>query len=100
MSKPPVQLTLKEAHELGKTKLGITDDLFNTCVQKARRVQGMRPGDLSIMSLAFALMGLAKVDVKNIDSFQRELTDALSLIAKAEKEWRMEQALGARGRLH
>jgi hypothetical protein len=90
-------LTIDEARRLGSAKLGVAQSVFDKALQHAKDI-AQRPQDVGPLALAMAIMGIAKVrDPKEIES---EMVDALQLIDKAEKEWRMEMAVGSLGKTH
>ena len=86
-------MTLNEARAIGASKLNIPDGLFKKCVEAAHEmaVDGRHLGP---MALALGIMGIAKAtDAAEIEG---ELTDALALVSKAEKEWRMDLKMETR----
>lgn len=84
-------MTIGEARRIGQEKLGLRPELFNKA-HKAAQQMDVLPQHLGPMTLALALLGVAKATDKK--EMAGELTDALSLVSKAEKEWRMEQLAG------
>lgn len=91
-----VKMTLQEAQMIGQSKLSMDDRLFTKCFQAAKEMPDMKPEHLPPMTLALGIMGYAKAHAEP-EKIASELTDALALVAKAEREWRMEQVVG-RGR--
>lgn len=88
-------LTIDEARRLGSEKLGIAQPLFDKCLGHAQDMvmrEGGKPADLGPLTLALALMGASKS--YETEDIQGEMVDALQLIDKAEKEWRMEMQIG------
>lgn len=79
-------MTLAEARMIGQRKLGIEKGLFDKCKAAAREM-GVAPEHMGPMTLALGIMGYAKADKQNMEG---ELTDALALVAKAEREFRLE----------
>jgi hypothetical protein len=86
-------LTVTEARQLGQAKLNIDTGLFDRSLQAAKDMDA-RPQDLGPLTLALALMGVAKaVDPEDLTG---ELTDALKLVSQAETEWELERQLEGR----
>jgi hypothetical protein len=83
-----MRMTVEEARQIGETMLRIDRELFEKSLDAARRAEGMRPQDLGPMTLVVAIMGVSKVNPRD-PGFAAEMTDALALIDKAEKTWRM-----------
>jgi hypothetical protein len=83
-----MRMTVEEARQIGEAMLRIDRQLFEKCLDAARRVEEMRPQDLGVMTLALGVMGVSKVNPRD-PGFAAELTDALALVDKAETTWRM-----------
>jgi hypothetical protein len=88
-----MRMTIEEARQIGTAMLKVDRDLFDKSLEAARKVDGMRQEDLGPMSLVLAVMGVSKVN-PNDPGIERELGDALDLIDKAEKAWRLQQKAG------
>ena len=80
-------MTMAEAYAVGTEKLNLRKDLLDKCREVATEM-GVKPQDAGPMVLAIALMGVAKAT--KAEDLSGELTDALSLVARAESEWRMD----------
>ena len=87
-------MTLNEARRIGADKLKLHGDVMDKALEVAKKME-VKPEHAGPMMLALAIMGVAKAT--DPEELSGELTDALSLVSKAEKEWRMEQTVG-RGR--
>ena len=85
-------MTINEARIIGLRKLNVSRELFDMCMRTARALPEMRAQDVPPITLALAMMGAAQV--RDIDEIEGELTDALSLVAKAEREYQMEMKVG------
>lgn len=83
-----MRMTIEEARMIGESMLKVDRELFATVLEIAKRVDGMRKDDLGPMTLALAIMGASKVNPRD-EGMARELTDALTVVDKAEKEWRL-----------
>lgn len=81
-----VTLSLIDARRIATFKLSWDQKFFNKCKSAADEM-GVASEHMGPMVLALGIMGLAKVDKKEMEG---ELTDALALVAKLEKEWRLE----------
>ena len=84
-------MTLIEARMIGMSMLNMDKRVFD----KAKAVcdeRDVAPNHMGPMTLAFAIMGLARA-VGDSDKIRGELTDALALVAKAEKQWRLQQKM-------
>lgn len=80
-------LTLQEAYQVGATKLKLTKDVITKASEVAQEMD-VKPQHMGPMTLAFAIMGVAKaVDPEELSG---ELTDALALVSMAEAEWRQD----------
>lgn len=77
------------ARAIGLRKLSMDAKLFRKCLDAAKEMD-VRPKDLGPMALAIGIMGLAKAGAER-EKIEGELTDALALVARAEREWRLEQ---------
>lgn len=78
-------MNLIEARQIGMHILSIDKKLFDKCKAAAEEM-GVKAADMGPMCLALGIMGYAKAGKDNIEG---ELTDALALVAKAEREWRL-----------
>ena len=84
-------LKIDEAYAVGRHKLNLTADVIDKAREAAQEMD-VKPAHMGPMALALAIMGVAKaVDPEELSG---ELTDALSLVSKAEKEWRFHQKMG------
>lgn len=83
-----MRMTIEEARQIGEAMLRIDRQLFEKSLEAARKAEGMRKEDLGVMSLVIAIMGISKVNPRD-EGFASEMTDALALIDKAEKQWRL-----------
>lgn len=83
-----MRMTVEEARQIGESQLRIDRPLFEKALEGARNSEGMRQEDLGPMALVIAIMGIAKVNPRD-PGFAAEMTDALALIDKAEKTWRL-----------
>ena len=82
-------MTLIEARMIAHSMLNMDKRVFD----KAKAIceeRDVAPSHMGPMTLAFAIMGLARA-VGDSDKIRGELTDALALVAKAEKQWRLQQ---------
>ena len=82
-------MTLIEARMIAHSMLNMDKRVFD----KAKAIceeRDVAPNHMGPMTLAFAIMGLARA-VGDSDKIRGELTDALALVAKAEKQWRLQQ---------
>ena len=80
-------MTLIDARRIAISKFGWDRKLFDMC-KAAAEDMNVKPVDMPPMCLAIGIMGLARVGKG--EDLSSELTDALALVAKAEKEWRLE----------
>lgn len=82
-------LTIEQARRLGEAKLRIDRDIFDFAANVAdeMEISGDARGP---MILAIAILKLSRVDIRS-EALQSEMTDALALVDKAEKQWRLEQ---------
>ncbi len=85
-------MSLNDARQIGEQKLRIDKALFLKALEAAKQME-VRPKDYGPMTLALAILGISKAH-KSSDGLEAELTDALALVAQAEKEWRMEMIVG------
>lgn len=83
-----MRMTIEEARQIGESMLKVDRDLFLKVLEIAKKVEDMRKEDLGPMTLALAIMGASKVDPRD-EGVARELTDALTVVSKAEREWRL-----------
>ena len=83
-----MRMTVEEARQIGEAMLRIDRQLFEKSLEAARKAEGMRQEDLGPMTLVVAIMGISKVNPRD-EGFAAEMTDALALIDKAEKQWRL-----------
>jgi hypothetical protein len=84
-------MNLNKAWQIAEQKFGWDRNMFQRCVAVAKEMD-VDAQHLGPMGLAIGIMGVAKAhDPKEIEG---ELTDALALVAKAEKEYDMEQIVG------
>lgn len=91
-------LTVDEARQLGSEKLNIPPGVFNNALTAAGDMV-QRPEDLGPLALCLALLRASRAF--DPEELQSEMVDAFQLIDKAEKEWRMERAIGIKaGRRH
>jgi len=89
------KMNMNKARRIGMAKLKIDRGLFDRCKVACQRID-VQAEDLPVMTLALGVLGLA--DLKQSDMGEElagELTDALSVISKAEKEFDMEMKLAA-----
>lgn len=94
-------MTLEEARKIGESRLQIDRRLFDRCLHSARILVDQEKGpqtDIPVMTLALAILGVSKAH-KSDEGLNAELTDALSLVAKAEKDWLLEQKAKHHGRI-
>jgi uncharacterized UPF0146 family protein len=87
-------VNLQEAKEVGRLKLNLADDVMDKALEVCGQM-GVIPEHRPPMMLALAILGVAKAH--RADELAGELTDALALVSRAEREWTMERAVG-RGR--
>lgn len=80
-------MTLNDARRIGYDMFGWDKRFFDKCKAAAEEMQ-VHPQHMGPMCLAIGVMGFAKVGKENIEG---ELTDALSLVAKAEHVWQLKQ---------
>lgn len=80
-------MKLEEARQIGATKLNIDERLFRKAKEAAEQM-GVEPKHMGPMTLALALMGVAKAH--DPSELSGEMTDALALVSRAEDEWRMD----------
>jgi hypothetical protein len=79
---------MDEAYAVGMLKLKLERDIINKARDAATEME-VKPAHMGPMTLALALMGVAKAtDPKELSG---ELTDALALVSRAEAEWRADQ---------
>ncbi len=83
-----MRMTIEEARQIGEAMLRIDRQLFEKSLEVARKVEEMRPQDLGVMTLAIAILGVSRVNPRD-EGFAAEMTDALAVIDKAEKQWRL-----------
>lgn len=87
-------MNLQEAKQVGRSKLNLADDVMDKALEACGQM-GVIPEHRPPMMLALAILGVAKAH--RADELAGELTDALALVARAEREWRLERTTG-RGR--
>lgn len=90
-------MTMKEAQAIGIDKLKLHPKVLHKAALVAQEM-GVERKHMPPMILALAIMGVAKAT--NREEIEGELTDALALVSKAEREWRMDVAAAKAGRLH
>ena len=78
---------MNEARQIGMAMLNIDRPLFEKCKQAAVEM-GVAAQHMGPMTLALGIMGYAKA-TQEPEKIAGELTDALALVARAEKEWRL-----------
>lgn len=83
------RMTIGDARQIGEQKLRIDRGLFDKCLEQAKAMNVL-PRDQGAMTLALALLGTSKAHQSD-QGLQAELTDALEVVGRAEKEWIMEQ---------
>lgn len=81
-------MNLNEAMQIGTQKLKLRPEILMKAKEAAKEM-GVLPAHMPPMMLALAIMGVAKaVDPEELSG---ELTDALALVSRAEKEFEMEK---------
>ena len=87
-----MRMTVEEARQIGESMLKVDRDLFIKVLEIAKGMEDMRKEDLGPMTLALAIMGASKVDPRD-EGVAKELTDALAVVNKAEREWRLRRRM-------
>lgn len=99
MARKKSPCTVDEARQIGEVKLRISGAAFEAALKAAMAMPDRKNDDaVPIAALALAILRVARVDPRD-EKFHVEFTDALRLAMRAEEEWRLEQSLGAKGRL-
>jgi len=83
-------MNMNEAVQIGTEILQLPKKVIAKAHAVAKEM-AVDPRHLGPMTLALAIMGVAKAtDPKELSG---ELTDALALVSKAEREWRMKRKM-------
>ena len=90
-------MTYEEAQVIGATKMKVSPSRLKDAMNAAREMK-IEPEHMPPVALAMAFMQKAGA-FQDPREVQGEFTDALALVSQAESEWRMEQVIGAKGRL-
>ncbi len=90
-------MNINEARAIGSEKLKIDAQLFEKCLEAAKRME-VDTKDLAPMTLALAILGVSKAQETSI-GLENELRDALNIVSQAEREWRFQIKLGGKARL-
>jgi hypothetical protein len=85
--KPRVQMTIEEAKTIATEILKIPGPVFERAKRAAKDMSQMKAEHWPPMSVALALLGVAKSH--EVEDMEGELTDALALVGKAENEYRL-----------
>jgi hypothetical protein len=83
-----MRMTVEEARQIGESMLKIDRALFEKSLDKARKISTMQPKDLAPMALVLAILGQSGVNPAD-GKLPEEIGDAIDLIDKAEKAWRL-----------
>jgi len=92
------RMTMEEALVIGRDFLRLTPQMMKASHEMARLLQqdALKKGDIKVahpedlppMMLAMGLIGIAHVERED-PTFHKELSDALEVVTKAEREYRL-----------